>query len=248
MRSVDEIKLRDEAAPIYDNWYLERGKNAVAAEDKAIINKLQLQDGIETFLDLGCGTGRLTAEIADLYPQMKCYGVDISPKSINILRNKNKKNIIALEADVSTKKLSELGIFNVDRILSMQMLQHLDREGAIHALNEIYESLTPNGIAVVELYNYGGIWRTAERIKARGKIRKIQRGGLFYEYRYSADEFAEFALKHTSFRSIELYGCQNILRRFINGFDCLIPFDLWLSKFGSSKFLGYYFIAVLRKH
>ena len=32
-----------------------------------------------TLLDIGCGTGALMRDVADMYPQVKCIGVDPSP-------------------------------------------------------------------------------------------------------------------------------------------------------------------------
>ncbi len=246
MRSLDEVKLRDKDAENYDKWYTERGANAVFSEDETIISKLNISSNVSTFLDFGSGTGRFTVKIYDRYPHIKCYALDISPKSIEVLNDKN-KNIETSIFDASIENITELGYPKFDRILSMQMVQHLEKDGAIHAINEMYYSLNDAGCAVIELYNYSGFNRIIERIRAFGKIKKIQKNGLFFEYRYSADEFKNFILKYSDFKDVEIYGCQNISRRFINKFSFLIKFDLWLSKFELSKYLGYYFIAVCKK-
>lgn len=246
MRSLDEIKLRDKDAQNYDNWYLERGKNAVYSEDETIMSKLNFSDEVKTFLDFGSGTGRLTVKIYDQNPNVKCFALDISPKSIEILNGKNRR-IYASTFDASIEKISKFGYPKFDRILSMQMIQHLNKDGAIHAINEMYYSLNEGGCAVVELYNYNGLNRIIERIKAMGKITKIQKNDLFFEYRYSADEFKNFIRKYSEFSTVKIYGCQNINRRLINKFAFLIKFDLWLSKFEFSKYFGYYFVAVCKK-
>lgn len=246
-RSKDEITLRDNEAGLYDTWYLERGVNAVDAEDLTILKKLRIDTSVKTFLDLGCGTGRLTSKIARLYPYLYCYGVDISAESLKLLKGKGDKNITPVQMDCSNGKLIDHGIRNVHRILSMQMIQHLNKEGAINAITEIYNALDSNGIAVVELYNYGGLCRIMQRIRARGRILKVEDSGLFYEYRYSTKEFVDFVKKYTKFRNIEIYGCQNIPRLIINRSRKIMRADLLLSELEFSKFLGHYFVAVLKK-
>jgi ubiquinone/menaquinone biosynthesis C-methylase UbiE len=192
MRGLDEIKLRDKNSKNYDEWYMERGYNAVVSEDDTIFSKLNLNCRVENFLDLGSGTCRFTVKIHDRYPSINCYALDISPKSIDILNSK-KRNIKASVFDASSGNLSTLNYPKFDRILSMQMIQHLDKRGSIHVINEMYALLDVGGIAVVELYNFNGLNRIIERIKALFKIKKIQKSGSFYEYRYSADEFKYFA-------------------------------------------------------
>jgi len=247
MRSADEIKLRDNDANNYDSWYYERGLSAVKAEDETVIYKLEFLENTEQkFLDFGCGTGRLTVKIKDQHPQIDVFGLDISPKSIDILNAKN-KNIITKTFDASKDKIELLGFPKFDRILSMQMIQHLEKKGAINAINEIHNQLQDGGVAIIELYNYNGLNRILERIRSLGKIKKIQTNGLFFEYRYDSDEFKAFVIKNSDFTDISIFGCQNISRRWINKFPFLVTFDLWLSKFNLSKYLGYYFIAVMRK-
>jgi len=245
MRSNDEKQLRDKDALNYDKWYLDRGITAVEVEDEVILNKLEFTDNMN-FLDFGCGTGRFTEECKKKYPTLEIYGLDISPKSIEILDSKNICKI-AKEFDASIDKISDLDFPQFDRILSMQMIQHLEKDGAINSINNIYDSLSMGGVAVIELYNFTGFNRILERFKSRGRIKKIQKKELFFEYRYGANEFQDFLEKYTSFKNTEVYGCQNISRRWINKFPFLRKFDLWLSKFSFSKYLGYYFIIIARK-
>jgi len=246
IRSKDEIKLRDNDAEHYDKWYLDRGINAVTVEDTTILNYLKLKD-VNNLLDLGCGTGRLTEKIAKMYQNLSIIGLDISPKSIEILNNKKKTNIKAFTFDASKDNIYHKTNMKYERILSMQMIQHLEKDSAIKTVNDIYNSLDKNGIAIIELYNYSGFNRILERIRSFGRIKKIQRKGLFFEYRYGADEFKDFILKYSDFNNVDIYGCQNISRRWLKKFPLLVKFDLWLSRFKLSKYLGYYFIAVLKK-
>ena len=44
--------------------------------------------GDERVLDAGCGTGLTTLRIAEQYPTCRVYGIDLSPKMIEVARNK----------------------------------------------------------------------------------------------------------------------------------------------------------------
>ena len=245
-KSINEIVLRDRAADSYDDWYLERGVNAVKSEDLTIMKYLFIEKEDEiNILDAGCGTGRFTEKMAQAYPQCKIYALDISSRSLDALRKKQ-AGIVTGVVDFSKSKLSSLGMPKFQKILSMQMIQHLDKEGAIHAINELYSVLDRDGILVVELYNYASIHRLLERIKSLGRIKKVQDSDLFYEYRYTPNEFKNFVLKYSPFKEVILYGCQNIHRKIINKIGHLIEIDLLISKYIFSKYLGYYFIAICK--
>ncbi len=53
---------------------------------KELIPKLKLQ-GNETLLDIGCGDGKITAEIAKCLPSGRAVGVDSSEKMINLAKS-----------------------------------------------------------------------------------------------------------------------------------------------------------------
>jgi len=245
VRSDDEVILRDLQAEIYDELYLEKGISAVEIEDQTILMKLDFNDEDINFLDFGCGTGRFTEQVKCKFPRLDVYGLDISPRSIKVL--KEKFNIVAKEFDASKDSIRNQDFPKFKKILSMQMIQHLEKKGAIHAVNEIYTHLDSNGIAIIELYNHSGLVRILERVKSRGQIKKITRKDMFFEYRYGANEFKFFLEKYTPFENVEVYGCQNISRRWVNKFPVLKKIDLWLSNFSFSKYLGYYFIIVAKK-
>ena len=52
---------------------------------KELIPKLKLQ-GNEALLDIGCGDGKITAELAKALPSGKVVGIDSSPEMINLAR------------------------------------------------------------------------------------------------------------------------------------------------------------------
>jgi trans-aconitate 2-methyltransferase len=71
---------RDWDAATYDrisNPQLEWGREQLARLDLA---------GDEVVLDAGCGTGRVTAALADLVPRGRVYGVDVAPSMVQHAR------------------------------------------------------------------------------------------------------------------------------------------------------------------
>ena len=62
----------------------------------------------DSYLDLACGTGILTEQIAQMFPKGTVVGVDITPNYIKLAQKKSKhKNISYLHDDAETINLSQ---------------------------------------------------------------------------------------------------------------------------------------------
>ncbi len=62
--------------------------------NKSIINELKkIKNPIDSILDVGCGGGLLTFEMAKKFPEIKVYGIDISKDAIDFAENKKLKNL-----------------------------------------------------------------------------------------------------------------------------------------------------------
>lgn len=244
-RSEKEIKIRDEQAPEYEKWYLQRGKINVLLEDTAIEKALDLQPE-DVILDMGCGTGRFISDIAA--KAKKIYGLDISPKSIDILNAKHIKNIDGIVFDWVLDDIKSLNIEPVDKILSVQTIQHIEKQNWDGCLQKIKNILKQNGKVVFELYNWDGYQRKKER-KVNNTITKTQYSDDFFEYRFSPKEFKAL-LERNGFCDVKTYGISCFNRKFVNKFSGAKKF-LWFDKILQKMFfanrLGYYFIAVAQK-
>lgn len=75
-----------------------------------LIAELDLQ-GTERVLDLGCGDGALTAQIADLVPRGEVVGIDASRGMIDAAKPKSRANLQFLLMDIN--KLDYAGQFDV---------------------------------------------------------------------------------------------------------------------------------------
>lgn len=245
-RSIEEQTLRDLQAENYDNWYLERGIIPVSVEDELIIESLQL-DTAKNIIDIGCGTGRLLKKISDRFPHLEIYGLDLSNDSLNEAKLKIPKGKF-IKFDLANDDINtlELGVF--DRVLSVQVIQHLSKPSHSNALNKIKVLIDPeNGLFVAELYNHRGLNRIFEQIRNRNLKKEIHRDN-FYEYRFEAKEFSCLVEDSVNLDNIKLMGCQVFPRRVLNKFPSLESFDIFLSKCPISKYLGYYFISVFKMH
>ena len=102
-----------------------------------------------TILDIGCGTGELCLLALRKFKVSKVIGVDISPKMIEIAKNKSIKNHLDqmssfLVASASNIPLEENQFENV---FLLNSLHH--HEDPVKSLSEIYRLLKNKGEAVI---------------------------------------------------------------------------------------------------
>lgn len=115
---------------------------------KAAIRLLELS-GSEAVLDVGCGTGTLTMEIASVLNRGgRITGVDAAPKMIEVAQRKAAGiSNIAFAAALAEKLPYPDQSF--DRAVSTFFFHHVDYGLKVRSLNEMYRVLKPGGIAVV---------------------------------------------------------------------------------------------------
>lgn len=95
-------------------------------------------------LDLGCGDGSITAEIAAKVPSGKVIGLDISEEMLLVARTHHLfSNVIYMHGDA--RKLPFVGQF--DKVVAFLSLNWVkEQEQALHAL---YRALKPGGRAII---------------------------------------------------------------------------------------------------
>jgi cyclopropane fatty-acyl-phospholipid synthase-like methyltransferase len=131
-----EVDLNTAGHPAY---------NAVEAAD-FILGAIRPFSNFSRLLDLGCGIGRLTSEIARRVPdETEIVGVDISEKMIGEAKRWPEHNTLYRVNDGRTLP-ERSGAF--DGAWSVAMFQHIPREAMMGYINEVYDHLRPGATFV----------------------------------------------------------------------------------------------------
>ena len=102
-----------------------------------------------TVLDLGCGEGRNTIYLSRI--GFRAVGLDLSFKGIKVLNNNLfEEEVKALTLAGDARKLPfKDGCFS--GILAHNLFDHLDKEGFVSGMAEVYRILKKNGIILMTL-------------------------------------------------------------------------------------------------
>lgn len=111
----------------------------------AVIENTEI-NSFDRILDVGCGDGRITAEIADMVPEGQVIGVDISIKMIESASKDHVRNNLGFMVMDAEKNIFRQ---QFDKIFSFCCLHWIKGEGQLRALIGIKNALTPNGKAVL---------------------------------------------------------------------------------------------------
>lgn len=114
-----------------------------------ILNNLLQLKGNESVLDIGCGDGKITAEIAQRVPQGTVLGIDASPSMIAESKSQfaTIKNMDFQLADATTF-LSETPFDLIVSFSTFHWIQDKER-----ALTNIFSMLKPGGTMVIFMQN-----------------------------------------------------------------------------------------------
>lgn len=106
----------------------------------------------ENALDFGCGVGRLTQAMANYFEH--CYGIDISPKMIEMA---NKYNKYGEKCTYIVNHSDNLTVFPsdfFDFIYSTITLQHIEPINIKRYIAEFIRTLRPRGLLVFQLMSF----------------------------------------------------------------------------------------------
>ncbi len=153
----------DQMANEYDFWYkTPKGRLVDKIEKEVMYEFLKPQPGME-ILDIGCGTGNLSLELARLGARVT--GVDISEPMLT----KACQKALREKLDVKFYKADAHGLpfddETFDAVVSLSALEFVS--DLSEALKEAYRVLKPDGRMVIGLIGGGSTWSRYYEEKAK---------------------------------------------------------------------------------
>jgi tRNA (cmo5U34)-methyltransferase len=126
-------RARRKLVPCFDDFY------RTALE----LLPFQPEDRFEV-LDLGAGTGIISAMIAEAFPKSRLTLFDVTPEMLTIARARLKplgKRVRFVTADFATASQSQ----SWDAVVSALAIHHLPDSGKRHLFGDVFKYLTPGG-------------------------------------------------------------------------------------------------------
>lgn len=154
-----------------------------------LIAEIGLQ-GTECVLDLGCGDGVITSQIADLVPQGEVLGIDASQGMIDAARPKERPNLNFLKMDINELDFRE----RFDLIFSNATLHWV--KDHIRLLQNVRTALRPCGRL---RFNFAGdgncsnFFRVIREAMAQDEFRSFFEGFEWPWYMPPVNEYKELA-------------------------------------------------------
>ncbi len=175
-----------------------------------LIAELDLK-GNEHILDLGCGDGALSAQLADLVPKGSVIGVDASQSMIDVAQNHKSNNLSFLRKDINS--LDFEGEF--DLVFSNAALHWIKDHKTL--LNRIYRSLRDNGIIRFNFGGEGNCPHLFKAIKSAMTQRRYSRYFSDFAWPWFMPSVGEYKalVQQIPFRDIRVWG-ENADRYFPN--------------------------------
>jgi SAM-dependent methyltransferase len=111
-----------------------------------IVGRLRAARAVEV-LDLGCGLGRWSVELARA--GFRVLAVDVSSEAVRLVRERAQREGLAIgTAACATQELSQLGV-SVDAVVCNSVLDHMRPSDAERSAESIAQILKPGGLAYV---------------------------------------------------------------------------------------------------
>ena len=138
-----------------DNWESEESFHECGERDLVNILKNLDEDFLKTnnkrVLDIGCGIGRILKPLADRYPGLQLFGVDVSEEMIRKgrIRLNEIENVKLIRT--SGKDLKHFEDNSFDFVYSYVVLQHIPRKFVHNYFDEISRILDEKGLFVFQM-------------------------------------------------------------------------------------------------
>jgi trans-aconitate methyltransferase len=166
-----------------------------------LVKELDLK-GNETILDLGCGNGLITGELAERVPHGKVVGIDNSPSMIETAKTHKTVNTEFMLLD-----MNEMNFDNEFDVVFSNATLHwiLDHE---KLLKKIYRGLKPNGFMRIQFAADGNCSNLIEVLREVMDLPQFSSyfGGFEWPWYMPKIEEYEKLLSRTKFRNYKVWG------------------------------------------
>jgi len=144
----------------------------------------------QIYMDIGCGTGRLIAEVRDWKRWKKIVGLDGSATALSFCKKRGKADFIQTDFE----KTLPVNNNSVDVITSLDVVEHV--AGDQRLIKEFYRILKPGGVVMVAVPAHQWLWtywddmlghkRRYETVEVKDKFEKagldVEKISYFYSY------------------------------------------------------------------
>ncbi|SHI52714.1 phosphoethanolamine N-methyltransferase [Malonomonas rubra DSM 5091] len=134
------------AASVYDHVQPFVTLGQEARLNRWLAEQVEVAPG-SSALDVGCGTGLLTVQIAERHAQVDVVGIDASGPMIRQAINKRKRGNCRFQQALAEELPFADGQF--DLVTSALFFHHVDRELKLQSLREIHRVLKPGGSLLI---------------------------------------------------------------------------------------------------
>jgi trans-aconitate 2-methyltransferase len=158
--------------------------------------------GNEHILDLGCGDGALTVELAELVPEGFVLGLDSSRGMINVADKIKTKNLEFRLQDINTLDFRE----EFDLIFSNAALHWVKDHNRL--LNNCFRSVKPGGIIRFNFAAEGNCSHFFKVIRSAMRLPEYSRYFQTFEWPWYMPEVEEYEklAKQSLFKGIKVWG------------------------------------------
>lgn len=114
-------------------------------------------------LEVGCGTGRFLMQLAKVWPNAHCTGVDIDPTGIEIARNKIGLAGMESRVEVIESDVGDLPQASFDAVVMIEVLHEIAPQIRQHVINGCAHVLKPGGWLLIVDETYPSTLEDARR-------------------------------------------------------------------------------------
>ncbi len=156
---------------------------------RSALDNLSIEPGMKV-LDAGCGSGVLTAIVAQENPDVTAIGIDGNVDAIAFCHSKWRYLENASFLNMKIDELSALEDSTIDRIAFLEVLEHITPFQAKWVLKEFNRILSPEGFLVVSTPNRRSFWPVQEFLIDLFQLAPKLKGDQ-HEKLYSSKELEE---------------------------------------------------------